>query len=69
MVSLLLAATGRLTPVFAALAMVLSSLVVVRLSMSAGRLKGDSTAGRSPRDADLEAVAKVEGLDLERQHV
>jgi len=41
-----LAATGRLTPIFSALAMVLSSLVVVRISTGAGQV------GR-PRGEDL----------------
>lgn len=47
-VGIVLAAAGRLTPAFAAVAMILSSLIVIRLSMSAGRLEdlGADAAGR-----------------------
>lgn len=65
-VGIVLAATGRLTPVVAALAMVLSSLVVVRLSMSAGRLDGDRTILADGGAKDL--ASRTESLDPELQH-
>ncbi len=72
-VGILLAATGRLTPVLAAVAMVLSSLVVVRLSMTAGRVidAGPTEMPRPGVEPSAEPLAEslAEGLNVERQRV
>jgi heavy metal translocating P-type ATPase len=58
---ILLAATGRLTPVFAALAMVLSSLVVVHISMGAGHIEPRHVEDPIPNRASNVLVARFGG--------
>ncbi|MEJ2084932.1 MAG: hypothetical protein P8Y44_04540, partial [Acidobacteriota bacterium] len=41
-IGIVLAAMGMLTPVFAAVAMVISSLIVVKVSSQAGRVGGET---------------------------
>ncbi len=58
-VGIALAAAGLLTPVFAAAAMVLSSLTVVRISSRAGRLNGEpdnDRPGESPAEVPTPAL-------------
>lgn len=64
-IGLALAAAGRLSPVFAAIAMVLSSLVVVKISSGAGRLadeeRGERAAALTPRVAARQPALESRG--------
>lgn len=58
-VGILLAVFGRLTPVFAALAMVLSSLIVVRVSRQAGLAALTAASGKNLAGADVAETSVV----------